>query len=422
MTNINKFQLNKLMYPIKKEKFVKNKDGIVEVPDEAKAISYLNESYDFRYNEVLSRVELKKINSEEWKLIEDQDLNTFNIEIKAKGICIAKDYLRTFFDSRFVKPFHPFKNFFDSLPPWDGKTDYIQQLADSVTTTNTILWYQYLIKWLVGTCRCAIDPEYSNDYSLVLLGGQGIGKTRWIQALIPLELRTYFYSGAINFNDKDSIRRLASGFVIFIDEIDSYSRTEIPKLKALMTQPNVLYRKAYGVFENHYARTSSFVAATNNPKYLTDNTGNRRFLTVEVINANFKHQIDMNLVYAQVYALANDESFISYFNSEETELIQRENKNFQYQTELQILLEEMFAIPKQGDSTAVFMMPNQIKKYLEQEMNGENFDINLIGKTLIRLGFKRVSNGSGNSRRNGYFVKIRNPKSIEMRTAIPDEV
>ena len=411
MSKINNTNQFKLVYPTKKENFKKDTDGKVILPEEFKAINYLNEVYDFRFNIVQERMELKEVKSDEWKFIQDRDLNTFNVGIKAKGITITKDYLKTFFDSRFVKPFHPFQSFFETLPTWDGKTDYIQLLANSVSTTNNPVWYMFLKKWLVGTCRCSIYPEYNNDYSLVLFGGQGVGKTRWIQSLIPKELRAYFYTGVINFNDKDSLRRMASGFIIFIDEIDSYSRHEIPKLKALMTQPDVLYRKAYGVFENKYPRTSSFISATNNPLYLKDDSGNRRFLTVEVIDAKFEHNVDMKLVYAQIYALAKDASYQSFFDTEETRLIQQENKRFQYKTELQIQLEEHFSIPTVGDPNAVFMMPQEIKQYIEFEMGGTNFDVNLIGKAMVKLGFKRVPNGSGKSKRTGYYLIKRNVTS-----------
>ncbi|MBK7587695.1 MAG: hypothetical protein IPI22_04850, partial [Bacteroidetes bacterium] len=107
---------------------------------------------------------------------------------------------------------------------------------------------------------------------------RGVGKTRWIRRLIPSQLADYFHNGAINLNDKDHMKRLASGFITFIDEIDSYNRYEMAKLKAILTQEDILYRKPYGRFEVKYPRTTSFIAATNNPEFLTDETSNRRFL------------------------------------------------------------------------------------------------------------------------------------------------
>ena len=145
------------------------------------------------------------------------------------------------------------------------------------------LWRGCFKKWFVAMVASWMKDEVVNHTVLVLVGRQGIFKTTWLDNLIPPELRAYSsklpLSGQIS---KDDRLRLCENGMLNIDELDAMCGREMNIVKSLLTSTDVNERAAYGRLKERRVRLASFCASTNNREFLTDITGNRRWLPFEV--------------------------------------------------------------------------------------------------------------------------------------------
>lgn len=69
--------------------------------------------------------------------------------LKDGHYCSHND-IRAILMSDFSETFHPFRSYFEGLAPWDGVTDWIGQLADTVDTTRPAFWRGCLKRWLIA--------------------------------------------------------------------------------------------------------------------------------------------------------------------------------------------------------------------------------------------------------------------------------
>ena len=172
-------------------------------------IKFLGEHVELRYNQITMRVEYRMKEEGEgkgedsstprlWQIINDRAVNTLWSEMSKTNRAAVQDFFRVI-ESNYVQPFNPFIDYLGSLPEWhEGDTDYIQQLADSVTIKGgeeqQKLWTCYLRKWLVGMLAGWTLDDVVNNVIIVLIGAQGSGKSTWIAMVLPPELRQYFYT------------------------------------------------------------------------------------------------------------------------------------------------------------------------------------------------------------------------------------
>ncbi len=207
---------------------------------------FLRLHYDLQYNEVTHRVELKQEGA--FSPLSDYQLNSIYRHLSQKGANLSIQKLRHLLESDFTPRFHPFRSYFESLPETASDRDPILELAGTVTTTNQPYWQWSLKKWLVAAVACAINPEVVNHQVLVFMGGQGIGKTWWLEKLLPKQLANYIYSGVLDPSSKDSLVHLAECFLLNLDELDALSRKKEAELKEIITKKTLRYRVAYGHF------------------------------------------------------------------------------------------------------------------------------------------------------------------------------
>lgn len=291
---------------------------------------HLNSRYHFQYNTVNNKLYIKHKSESEFRVLESYHLNSLLRELRASlGKKITKMDLVEILSSDFTPTFNPFKDYFESLPKWDGTTDYIAQLADSVQVdpADRALWHKWLTKWLTASVATILDPIAINHQVLVLSGGQGIGKSTFLRNLMPKALDAYYYGGSINLGNKDTEIQLTENLIINFDEFESLSKRDIHALKEIITKRDVKLRRPYGATVELMKRHASFVASVNNPEFLVDKTGNRRYLTVRAISINYNHGINMDDVFAQ--ALALYESDFEYWMSP-ADIAEIEAHNSQY--------------------------------------------------------------------------------------------
>lgn len=302
----------------------------------AKAESFLDQYYDFRFNEVTRRVEYALKGGRKYSLLQDYDLNTIYRRLQHSHVNISGEILAKLLSSDYAKPYDPFIDYYKQLPAWDKTTDYIGQLAETVTLKdgsegNKEVFRGYLRKWLIAAAGCATSPEVVNHTCLTLVGPQGRYKTTWLNRLVPKSLSSYIHVGTIDPTDKDTKIHLSECFLINLDELETLNKHELGSLKSVLTYQTSRLRRPYDRFADQLVRRASFVGSINRDNFLTDETGTRRFLVVEIEAINAAHTIDMNQVHAQAYSLfKSGERY--WFDMDETTKVNERNKEFAVQT------------------------------------------------------------------------------------------
>jgi len=289
---------------------------------------YINAKAMFRNNIVTGKLEYKSQKMHDFREIDDYALNTMSVELAENNIKCSPSELKDILMSRLSPRHNPFTEFLENLPPWDGKTDYIEELASTVKTTNQQFWSKALKKWMVAMVTSVLNDKVINHTVLVLSGTQGFGKSTWLQNLIPEQLQQYCFSGTIKISDKDTLILLSEKMLIILDELAYLSQKQLNELKEIITKKDVQLRRAYGRFTERMPRRASFAGSGNDKEVLTDTTGSRRFLcfTLEH-NINNNHQVDLNMVYAQALALYKS-GFQYWFDLDEIGEINKNNEQY----------------------------------------------------------------------------------------------
>ncbi len=292
-------------------------------------IEFLDSAYSFRENEVTGHIEWRDVNDKHYENFTDKQLHNIWCELSIAGFKIRRDDLRAIIHSDYSPKYNPFINYFTQLPVWDGTTDYITQLANTIEVAPSALehWQKCFKKWLVALVGCAIDKNVVNQTVLSISGKQGKGKTTWIENLMPPSLKNYILTGRITAKDKDSIVFLSDCLIINLDELDKMNNNDLNSLKSLITRPAVKLRKPYDKYSTNEPRRASFAGSTNCTNFLTDPTGNRRFLCFESLNITYNHTIKLESVYAQAYALFRG-GFQFWFDADEQLELEKMNNTF----------------------------------------------------------------------------------------------
>ena len=388
---------------------------------------FLSDHVYLRYNTVKYRVEarlpsedafcqnseLAQFASDDWQPMSDRLKNTLLTALY--GIKpTRKCDLETVLDSGFVPSFHPFLYYLNRLPPWDGQTDHILGLSVSVMVKGGVekqmLFYEYLKRWLVAMVASWVEEETVNQAVLVFIGDQGIYKTTWFSHLLPPDLRPYFRIkvNSSRLTTDDLIAMSQFGLVCY-EELDIMRTTQVNTMKSVVTMPAIDERKPYGRYPEHMPHVASFCGTGNNEQFLTDTTGNRRWLPflVESITSPRDQPFDYEGIYAQAYALYR-QGFRHYFTKAEEDVLKEHNKAFETPHPEQEAISMHFRKPNEGEKGEFYTATDILGKI------GCNPALRLtvekIGMAMKALEYKRCySHG-----RPGYRVVPYKPEEIEM--------
>lgn len=372
-------------------------------------IKFLNKKYDFQYNEVTGQFYYKEKENESFNLINDFILNSLFVESKTKikGLSLTDFISCLKSDLCVIK--NPFKEYFDNLPKWDEKTDHIKILSQTIKSTNKTFWNKYFKKWLVGSVASVLNDECTNHLVLIFVGKQGVGKTTWLNKLTPKTLKDHLYMGTIRF-DKDSIINLSECMFINIDEFETIGKKGLNELKSIITMDKIRVRRPYGKITENLVRRSSFTASVNNPTFLVDTTGNRRFIVIEVEDINYNHKVNLDDVYSQCKYLFEN-GFEFYLNQRENERVNKMNERFLIRTFEEELLLEFFK-PCKPNSNGELLTTTQILNKINDESKTfmNNNSIYSLGRALSKNHFEK---GRTKDKGHGWWVlkKIPNRKN-----------
>jgi predicted P-loop ATPase len=352
---------------------------------------FLNKKYCFRYNEVREKVLVKRKNKNV-KGVEYEEMNTrlhnsIVREASKKNIKTSPRLLKTLLSSDFVSAFCPFKKYFKKLPKWDGSVDYIGDLAKTISTTDDEFFQWAFKKWIVAMVACSVKKTAVNQTVLILSGKQGIGKTTWFKNILPAELKSYFAETSINPSNKDSTILLTEKILVNMDELTSFDKKNTEKFKELISKEIITERKPYGMYSEDYIRRASFSGTTNKIEFLTDVTGNRRYLCVKAESIDYQKSIDLTNVYSQAYTLFK-KGFKFYFDKEDIKRVERNNEFFRNISFEEECLDSYFRAPIDNEKFE-YMNATDIVLFFKNKI-GNSFLPEKIGKLLSSKGFMKA--------------------------------
>ena len=263
---------------------------------------FLGEQYDLRFNKLTSETEFRKRNLSGacFQPVGQRELNSFCIEARKQGIdCWDRDVSRYVFSDS-IPEYHPFRLYMDELPDWDG-IDRIDSLARRVSSVP--LWVKCFHRWLLGMAAQWLETDrlHANSVSPVLVSRtQGKQKSTFCKLLLPRELQRY-YTDSYDLSAQSAAEcKLTEFGLINMDEFDKFTPRKMALLKNLMQVVNPCVRKAHQKNYRPLPRVASFIATSNQKELLTDPTGSRRFLCVEIENKIDCSPLDYRQLYAQL--------------------------------------------------------------------------------------------------------------------------
>ena len=387
-----------------------------EQDDEDNAVkaieAYLHGHGLFRKNVVTGKCEISTDDGKSYADLTDRHVNSLWREMCKEGRMIRSLDMRALLESDLVELYNPFETYFQSLPAWDRSTDPIAKLAATVhVKTGAELFPSLFKKWLVAMVASLLHEEVVNHQILVLLGRQGIYKTTWLNNLLPPELRRYFYLKSNSRNiSKDDLLVLSEFAIVCLEELDELNDKELSQLKALTTQRHINERAAYAHYKEVRTHIASFCGTGNNLHFLTDPTGNRRWMPFEVesIDSPYDHPVDYAAVYAQAYALVK-EDFPYWLDNKELRLLNEHNRLFEAPNLERELVLTYYQVPAEGEE-CVFLTNAEILKRINAGLRHPLSTVKL-GLIMSQEGFPSVRVGG----KRGYKVIELSGEQIENR-------
>lgn len=360
---------------------------------------FMNRRYEFRYNMVLGDLEYRQRDSIHFyfKPVDRRSRNSISICALKEGIQVWDRDVDRFLTSDYVPLYNPIEDYLCDVGYWDGK-DRIRALANLVPCNNPY-WRELFYRWFLSTVAHwrGLDKQHGNSTSPLLVGPQGYHKSTFCRILLPPELR-FGYTDSIDFKSKQEAERsLGRFFLINLDEFDQISINQQGFLKHLLQKPVANLRKPYGATIQEMRRYASFIGTSNQKDLLTDPSGSRRFICVEV-TAPIETNVTIN--YKQLYAQAmsdicNGERY--WLDDKDEAILKQTNQEFEQISPLEQLFRCYFSSAK-NENDGEWLTPMEILSYLQTKTK-DNLAINKIayfGRTLQKLNIpcKKASRGT----------------------------
>ena len=338
--------------------------------------------------------------------VDSRILNGIALSAIENGVeCWDRD-IKRYVESDHVQDYHPFELYFNNLPEWDGK-DRVTELAKRVSDKD--VWVRAFHRWMLAVTAqwtgSGNRGRRANSVAPLLVSTtQGLGKSTFCRMLLPQELRDYFTESFDLTNASSAENKLASYGLVNLDEFDRLSVSRMPQLKNLMQMEDLRVRRAYRRSAESLPRIASFIGTSNRRDLLTDLSGSRRFICVEVEHAiDCTTSIDHAQLYAQLLHELNSGERCWFSKAEEAE-IQAANRPFYRITPAEELISSCFAFAEAGEQGARLMSAADIYAILKRKNPAALKDCSCtsFSRLLAQLG-RRVHTRYG----NGYWVKKR---------------
>ena len=355
------------------------------------------------------------LQSSAFNILTDAAENTLWIDMQRAGLNTDMQTLHAYLTSNYVKEFHPVKHYLESLPEWDGH-DHIADLLRMVHCRDCSPedFDFYVRRWLVAMVAATLDDNVVNHQIFVLLGPQGTYKTSFMNNLLPPELRQYFCMKTNSQRmTKDDAFALAENILIDMEEVDSMGRQEVNQLKAMASQPFVKDRPAYGRSKVRLPHMASFCATGNNMQFLTDETGNRRWLVFEVdhIDNPWTTTINYPGVYSQIRHLL-DTGFRYWFETDEIARLNTRNRTYETPNLARELISTRYRKPGENEKPVYLTASDIVARFGGQV----RLSAVQVGKALQDMDIEQYRT------KHGRFWKLFERPASDVGNIVPDGV
>ena len=313
----------------------------------------LRAKYHLRYNVLTGRTEYRAVDAADnvpYQSVTKRVYKTWLCELQAEGTNFWwMGGIEAVAESMHVEEYHPVKAWLDGLPQWDG-TDRLRPLMQRLTTDDTLVGY--LCRWMLAFVHQARggDAVFANSVAPLLISDQqGLHKSTFCRLLLPEALR-YLYTDSFDLSAEGQCeRKLADYLLINLDEFDRYSDRKQSTLKNLMQMTTLSIRRAYEKSASVLPRIASFIGTSNSDALLSDPTGSRRFLCVEIEESiDVDTPIEHEQLYAQcLHLLAEGERH--HFIDAEVRDIEQRNRGFRRSQPLEELFFAHYRLPREGE-------------------------------------------------------------------------
>jgi predicted P-loop ATPase len=246
-----------------------------------------------------------------------------------------------------VNSYNPIENYFNKIyAEYDEAQDPLEDLMNTITFDNTIRTKNaqaavkvFFKKWLTQVVAAANTSQTHStrifNNLMILIGEQGVGKTKWVASLFPKEIQQFCAgSGNLQINQfrTDNVKQaieLQRTLICNINEVDLlFKEGSYSKFKQLLDETTNSMVLPYGKTAVQMTRRTVFIGSTNKRHFLVDQTGNRRITLVHVDDMNSEHTMDLGQLWAHAVHWYREEKcwWLDPKNPEDKVAIEVQNK------------------------------------------------------------------------------------------------
>lgn len=382
--------------------------------------------YEFHRNEVTGYYEVcsrdvLKGKFHHWTRMDDNIENSLWIEMEEDGLQTQLPRLHSLINSDFSEKYNPLLDYLTALPAWDGKTDYIQMLADRIHIANTDGAHHtqedfryFFKKWFVAMVVTWVTDTVVGQTILIFVGKGGLFKTTFFDKLLPKILHDYFINeSTASYTDKDFMEAMASKALMCLDEFETAFGKNLSAFKSCVTKLFFSIRRPYDKYRTELPHRAAMCGTSNSVQIISEEE-NRRYSPwlIESIDSPIDHPIDYQHVYAQAVALGkevmerqrkHEDGWVFWLTTEDIEVMREHNKMFMISNYMEDQILRYYRVPGK-DVEARYIKFRYSSEILERiggcpALSRYIYQQNLAS-TLLRLGFERKRRSKG----MGWFV------------------
>lgn len=310
-------------------------EGAAVSRETRRLIRFLNTRYVFRKNAVMGYTEYRPNTTwlRDWAPCDENAIYGIAIEARLADLDVREKDVRRYVYSSHIPTCDPIDNYLVSVAnKWDGKTDHIAMLARCVPC-DIPQWETWFKKWFVAMVAQWLLPaqEYGNSIVPLLISPQGDGKTTFCRMILPRELRWGFLENLDVSEKRQTLQAMHNFLLVNLDEFNQISpKLQAGFLKNVIQLPSVKIKRPYGKHVEEFKRYASFIATTNETNVLTDPTGSRRFICVQLkgpIRTDYVPNYEA--LYAQACHIVWNRTMNWWFDADEVRQIMAHNDNYQ---------------------------------------------------------------------------------------------
>lgn len=387
---------------------------------------WLSMRYKFHRNEVTGYYEVCsrdviKGKFHRWTRMDDNIENSLWIEMEEDGLQTQLPRLHSLINSDFSEKYNPLLDYLTDLPAWDGKTDYIQMLADRIHIANTDGAHHtqeefryFFKKWFVAMVVTWVTDTVVGQTILIFVGKGGLFKTTFFDKLLPKVLHDYFINeSTASYTDKDFMEAMASKALMCLDEFETAFGKNLSAFKSCVTKLFFSIRRPYDKYRTELPHRAAMCGTSNSVQIISEEE-NRRYSPwlIESIDSPIDHPIDYQHVYAQAVALGkevmerqrkHEDGWVFWLTTEDIEVMREHNKMFMISNYMEDQILRYYRVPGK-DVEARFIKFRYSSEIMERiggcpALSRYIYQQNLAS-TLLRLGFERHRKAKG----IGWFV------------------